>query len=339
VRIDPSHGLGSGDAPSAVLRVVEGGQDPARDPDLLKERLAGLQQSVIAASTRRAYLGDWRHFAAWCERHRRQALPAEPEAVALYLADYADRYAVSTLTRRLVSIAQVHVSSGHDSPTRDRAVRDAMRGVRRRRGTAQQGKAPLLAEDVRRLVDATPADTTQGKRDRLILLLGFATARTSSTLRAESSERLSAVAEGLVVTVRRSKTDQEGRGRRIGVPKGGTPEYCPAEALRAWLSATGIRKGPLLIRIDRHRRMLLGQRLSGEGIAIVVKRAALRAGLDPAPYGGHSLRAGLATSAAIAGASYAEIKKQTGHKSDRVLERYIRDADLFRTNAAKTAGL
>jgi hypothetical protein len=107
--------------------------------------------------------------------------------------------------------------------------------------------------------------------------------------------------------------------------------------LQAWLSATGIRKGPLLIRIDRHRRMLLGRRLTGEGIAIVVKRAALRAGLDPAGYGGHSLRAGLATSAAIAGASYAEIKKQTGHKSDRVLERYIRDADLSAHTRPSTA--
>jgi integrase len=135
---------------------------------------------------------------------------------------------VSTLTRRLVAIAQVHANAGHEPPTRDRAVRDAMRGIRRKKGTAQQGKAPLLAEDVKRLALATPADTTQGKRDRLILLLGFATAMRRSELSALDVEDVKQVGEGLVVTVRRSKTDQEGRGAGSGCRGGAAPETVPA---------------------------------------------------------------------------------------------------------------
>jgi integrase len=138
--------------------------------------------------------------------------------------------------------------------------------------------------------------------------------------------------EGLKLTVRRSKTDQEGLGRPIGVPHG--KEACPVQALKAWLEAAGITEGPVFREVTRHGRV--GERaLSGRSVARVVQRAAAAAGLDPSSYAGHSLRAGLATSAARGGKSERSIMNQTGHRSTATVRRYIRDAELFRENAAE----
>jgi integrase len=144
--------------------------------------------------------------------------------------------------------------------------------------------------------------------------------------------------DGLVVTIRHSKTDQEGEGRQVGVPYGSNPSTCPVRALRAWLDASGIETGPLFRSVDRHGR-LGDTRLADKSVALVVQRAALSAGLDPARFAGHSLRSGMATSAARAGATEAEIMNQTGHRSLTVLRRYIRRGSLFNDNAATKLGL
>jgi integrase len=142
------------------------------------------------------------------------------------------------------------------------------------------------------------------------------------------------VPDGLVLTVRRSKTDQSGEGRRVGIPAGRDPATCPVRALEAWRQRGQICEGPLFRGVDRHGRVL-AQRLSGEGVALVVKRYAQALGYDPAAFAGHSLRAGLATSAAAAGKSERAIRRQTGHRSLTTLRRYIRDGHLFRENAAE----
>jgi integrase len=143
--------------------------------------------------------------------------------------------------------------------------------------------------------------------------------------------------DGLVITLHRSKTDQEGHGRKVGLPYGSNPDTCPVRALRAWLTASGIEAGPVFRSITRHGAM--HGRLSGTAVAMIVKRHASAAGLDPAKYAGHSLRAGLATAAAIAGASERAIMNQTGHRSANMVRRYIRDSGLFRENAAALVGL
>jgi integrase len=140
-----------------------------------------------------------------------------------------------------------------------------------------------------------------------------------------------------VITLRRSKTDQEGVGRKIGIPHGSTPATCPVWALRAWLELASIESGPLFRAI---RGSTVGTcRLSAAAVAATVKRSARAVGLDPAVYAGHSLRSGLATSAAAAGASERSIMAQTGHKSVPMVRRYIRDGSLFRNNAAAVVGL
>jgi integrase len=140
------------------------------------------------------------------------------------------------------------------------------------------------------------------------------------------------------VTLRRSKTDQEGNGRKVGIPYGANPETCPVRVLQGWLEQAGISNGPLFRSLNRHGHLQAG-RLSGIDVARVVEKLADRAGLDAAKYAGHSLRAGHATSAAIAGASERSIMRQTGHRSVQMVRRYIRDGSLFRENSAGKLGL
>jgi integrase len=187
------------------------------------------------------------------------------------------------------------------------------------------------------MVDASDAGMI-GARDRALILLGFAGAFRRSELVGLDVEDCAFGKDGLTVTLRRSKTDQEGAGRRIGIPFGSNPETCPVRTMQTWIERAGIGAGPLFRSINRHGQVQPG-RLSGIDVARVVKKLAQRAGLDAAKYAGHSLRAGHATSAAIAGASERSIMNQTGHRSVQMVRRYIRDGSLFRENSAGKLGL
>jgi site-specific recombinase XerD len=292
-----------------------------------------------APNTRRAYRADWADFTAWCAAHALAALPASPETVALYLAARAADRKPSTLVRRLTAIAQAHKTAGHASPTIHPSVRQVVAGIRRAKGTAQEGKAAAVTREVRAMCEALPPiPTLRRRRDAALLLVGFAGAFRRSELVALDIADVRWTMEGLEVTIRRGKTDQEGHGRKIGLPYGSNPTSCPVRALRAWLDAAVIGDGPLFHGITRHDQVL-PDRLSDKGVARVVKRAAAAAGLDPKMYSGHSLRAGLATAAAQAGISERAIMAQTGHKSIPMVRKYIRDGSLWRENAAAGVGL
>ena len=188
-----------------------------------------------------------------------------------------------------------------------------MKGIRRVKGAAQDAKAALVTEDIREMVETLP-DNLKGARDRALLLLGFAGAFRRSELVGLDVADLEFVKEGVRVTIRRSKTDQEGEGRVVGIPFGSRIETCPVRSLEAWGEASQIETGPVFRSINRHGQIQPG-RLSGAAVAQVVKSAAGAAGLDPTKYAGHSLRAGLATAAAAAGVAASAIQAQTGHKS------------------------
>jgi integrase len=200
-----------------------------------------------------------------------------------------------------------------------------------------------MTEDLRRLVGLFD-QSALGLRDRALLLLGFAGAFRRSELVALDLDDLEFTPRGIRVTLRRSKTDQEAEGRPIGIPYGAMPETCPVGAVERWLAHVrsvlpDYDRGPLFLRLDAGGRLRLA-RLSDRGVARVVQRWAERAGLDPARFAGHSLRAGLATSAAAGGVSERAIMNQTGHRSLTIVRRYIRDGELFRDdNAARGAGL
>jgi site-specific recombinase XerD len=310
------------------------------------ERVARQARDYAAAArapaTVRAYRSDWRAFSTWCSSARRLALPATPETIALYLSSLAGTLKTSTLQRRLSAISQAHQLAGHASPTNSSAVRLVWAGIRRTHGVAQTAKTPALVEDLRAMIAAmAPRRGAWGLlelRDRALLLLGFAGAFRRGELVALDVADLEYSRPGLTVTLRRSKTDQEGHGRRVGIPRGQQLQTCPVAATQAWLKRSGIDAGPIFRGVNRHGQLQPG-RLGDRAVALVVKRRAEAIGLDPAGFAGHSLRAGLATSAAAAGASERSIMNQTGHRSVTMVRRYIRGGELFRDNAAAAVGL
>ena len=343
-------------------------------------------QDAKAKNTIRAYTSDWKDFTDWCKIQRRESLPATPETVALYITHLARGLKTSTIQRRISSISQAHAAAGYeDSPTKTAIVRATWQGIRRSKGVAAQGKAPVLMPDLRAMMEHLPKEAADVKkeakkaktqevaslaystpeklklpqdqeepeeageneeprdrliacRDRALLLLGFAGAMRRSELVGLDVADVVETTDGLVVTIRRSKTDQEGQGRKIGIPYGSKLATCPVRSLRAWKARAKITEGPLFRQVNRHGKVSEG-RLGDRTVALVVKRAVAATGVDAASYAGHSLRAGLATAAAMAGVSERVIQGQTGHKSLPILRRYIREGSLFRENAAAEVGL
>jgi integrase len=303
-------------------------------PELDQSVREGLVDAVSKA-TQKAYRSDWRVFTAWCDERGRVAAPAQPATVAAFLRHQElQGRKVSTISRSLASISEGHRAKGLDSPRGAAVVRKTLQAIRRRRGVAPSQKRPILAEELRRMVAALPSDT-HGLRDRALLLVGFAGAFRRSELVALDLADIAFTEEGLEVTLRRSKTDQEGETRRVGIPFGSRAQVCPVRSLRQWLSAAGITSGAVFRTVQPDGTVQ--SRASDRAVARAVKRAARAAGLEPALFAGHSLRAGLATTAAKAGKSERAIMRQTGHRSVAMVRRYIRDADLFSDNAA--AGL
>lgn len=313
----------------------ESGTDVVPSPSLRQVR--DFIRASKAESTLRGYRADWRDFCGWCESLGVTPLPASAETVAAYIAECAGRLKVGSVQRRINAIAEAHKAVGLESPIHHAMVTNTMKGIRRTLGTATAQKAPAVTDDIRAMMDATDAGLI-GVRDRALVLLGFAGAFRRSELVGLDLEDCVFGRDGLTVTLRRSKTDQDGAGRKIGIPYGSNPETCPVRIIQAWLEIAGINSGPLFRSISRHGQVQTGQ-LSGIDVSRVVKKLAERAGLDPANYAGHSLRAGHATSAAIAGASERSIMNQTGHRSVQMVRRYIRDGSLFRENSAGKLGL
>lgn len=185
-------------------------------PPSLQEALAYARLSK-AAITLRGYRSDWREFCTWCQGHGLRPVPASPEAVAAYAAECAGRLKVGSIQRRLNAIAEAHKAAGAESPTTSGIVRNTMKGIRRSRGVPPVQKAPALTADIRAMVEAAPSSLI-GLRDRALVLLGFAGAFRRSELVALDVSDLEFSRDGLIVLLRRSKTDQEGQGRKLGIP-------------------------------------------------------------------------------------------------------------------------
>jgi len=338
-------------ADETALQVFEPddfGVDAGADDDGQQRALARLDQvaddardfaaHAKAPNTLKAYRLDWAHFSAWCAFHNLECLPATPNSVALYLSDLASSHRVSTLYRRLSGISQAHQAAGYLTPTTDAQVRLVFQGIRRALGSAPAQKNAAITAEVRAMVETLSLTSLGGVRDRALLLVGFAGAFRRSELVSLDVADVSFSGDGLVVTLRRGKTDQEGVGRKVGLPFGSNPLTCPVRSLRAWLDMAGIVSGPIFRRVDRHGNVS-SVRLTDQSVALIVKRCARAAGLDYEKYAGHSLRSGLATAAAMADVSERAIMAQTGHKSLPMVRRYIRDGSLFRRNAAAAVGL
>lgn len=311
----------SGDRPSAGALVKR------------VERVNAFAAAAHSENTRRGYSADWRSFEAWCEKLPVPALPASPESVALYLSDLAgEGRKVSTVRRALAAISQAHKAKGVPSPRSSARVATTMRGIARTLGVAPVEKAPVLVPALRSMTAILPAGLL-GLRDRALLVLGFAGGFRRSELVGLDVADLEFRDEGLDVTLRRSKTDQEGKGRKVAIVYGSNPATCPVRAVRVWLKEAKIETGPVFRHVHPKGRVAI-DRLAACTVARIVKRYAVRIGLEKEKYAGHSLRAGLVTSAAKAGKSERAIMDLTGHRSSVTVRRYIRDAERFNEHNA-----
>ncbi|MDQ2839751.1 MAG: site-specific integrase [Acidobacteriota bacterium] len=294
--------------------------------------------SARARNTIRGYRSSFQQFTAWCGPAGMSPLPASQETIAQYIAAQAGRLKASTLQHHLAAISKAHKTAGFPSPVKDNAlIAETLKGIKRTHGTAPCQKAPVLTEDLRMMLRSLPKNLL-GIRDRVLLLIGFAGAFRRSELVSLDISHLTFSAEGLLINLVRSKTDQEGEGRSVGIPHGNHPETCPVRALQAWLAVSAITAGAIFRPVDRHGR-ISPNRLSDHSVGLIVKRYAAAIGLPVGSFSGHSLRAGFVTSAARAGEPERRIMRQTGHRSIEMVLRYVRQANLFTDNAALALGL
>ncbi|MFB6230478.1 MAG: tyrosine-type recombinase/integrase [Salinibacter sp.] len=328
----------------------EGG---ALSPELkdLAGKAVEYHESALSENTRKAYQRGWEDFLAFCESHGLEAAPASEQAVALYLSDRAEDLATSTLSQRVAAIQHAHDERGLISPTRSKGVQNVMRGIRRESNRTPEQAPPLLTEHVKEMVDTLPGDASppngteaeaawlRGKRDRALILTGFAGAFRRSELAALRVEHIESRPSGLLVTVPESKTDQEGEGQLVAIRRIEDSGYCPVKALRRWASVASIDDGPIFRGVPRSG-FISRDAITGRTVGNAVKRAAEAAGLPQADdYTGHSLRAGHITQASMEGAPDAAIQAQSRHESDRAFREYVRPQRLLENTSSAHLGL
>jgi site-specific recombinase XerD len=295
-----------------------------------------------AANTVLAYSADWRRFSAWCKEFGRQALPASAATVALYVSEFAGAKSASTVVRWVAAIAAEHRRAGHVDPTKQPPACEVIAGIRRTpaRGPSH-AKAAVTVPELRRMVRAARKRAAPwGARDAAILLVGFAGGfRRSELVSLELADVGAFSAAGVMLHLRRSKTDQESHGRAVAIARGAARATCPVRALKEWIRVRGAWPGPLFCPIAALHCTIQHRRLSDCVVWGVVKRAASAAGLDAAKFGAHSLRAGLVTAAHESGASDSAIMSATGHKSVTTLARYIRSNGSGAFSSCPSRGL
>ena len=289
-------------------------------------------------NTKRCYGSDLRGFSHWCQKRGLSSFPAAPSTVALFVAERAnDGRKVSTIRRCLSAISMTHKRAGAPNPAETGEVQGVMEGISRTKGIAPTQKRPLTIEILRHLLQCVP-DDLRGARDKTLLLIQFSGALRRSELVDLRVLDLEFMPDGLKLRVRKSKTDQEGRGDFIGIVRGDHADTCPIRALKAWLGMADVQNGPIFRPITRHG--YIGTRaMTGGSVARVIKGYVEEAGLNPTVYSGHSARAGFITTAALAGASERQISRVSRHRSMESLRGYVRTATVFQDTAAAMVGL
>ena len=285
-------------------------------------------------NTLKSYAADWNDFTDWCESNEIVPLPCKPEDIVNYINDLADHAKANTVSRRVTAISENHIAAGFQeiNPAKHVMVHNAMQAIRREKGTFQHGKSPILMETLPLLADMLSGNDLVTLRDKALLFLGFAGAFRRSELVAIQVSDLTFSTQGLVVFVPQSKGSQMGAGSEIAIPYAPDKEICAVRAVRQWMEAAGIKEGPLFRGFKRNR-LPRDTQLNDKAVADIVKKYVARLGLDPANFAGHSLRRGFATSAAQHDLNALEIMRQTRHKSEKMVHRYIEQGNLFKENA------
>ena len=301
---------------------------------LQEETLKNLKNSK-ASNTIRAYKSDFKDFELFCVKNSFKCLPTDPKIIALYLTHLSTKdIKISTLRRRLVSIGVIHKLKGHYLDTKHPAIIENIMGIRRRKGSIQKGKKPILINDLKliiNVIDKLDQPEIKKLRDRSLILIGFSGGFRRNELVSLDYDDLDFVNEGLKINIKKSKTDQFGEGTVKALPYFENYQYCPIISIKNWINISEIKSGPLFRRFSKGSK-LSDNRLTDQSVALIVKEYLNKGGIDSKNYSGHSLRSGFATSAADAGVEERSIMSMTGHKSTEMVRRYIKEANLFKNN-------
>ena len=302
---------------------------------LKEETLLNLQSSK-ANNTIRAYKADFNDFGLFCAQNGFKSLPSEPKIISLYITHLSTKEVkMSTLKRRLVSIGVIHKLKGHYLDTKHPSIIENLMGIKRRKGSVQKGKKPLLINNLKQIINVIDKDFNdeiKQLRDRSIILIGFSGGFRRNEIVSLDYDDLDFVSEGLKINIKRSKTDQFGEGSLKALPYFENSQYCPVASLQKWLDISKINEGPLFRRFKKGSK-ISDKRLTDQTVALLIKKYLEMAGINSKNYSGHSLRSGFATSAAESGAEERSIMAMTGHKSTEMVRRYIKEANLFKNNA------
>jgi integrase len=336
--------------------------DPNEPPPLprhlrdLTERARGYVQAASSANTHKAYASDWKHFSAWCRRQSLPPLPPQPQTVGLYITACAsgsvDRSAkansVSTIERRLSSLSWNYAQRGLSLDRKDRHIATVMAGIRNGHARPPVQKEAVMAEDIIAMIETLDRGTLRGLRDRAMLLIGYAGGLRRSEivgldLKADQTEDgrgwIEILDKGMLVTLR-GKTGW----REVEIGRGSSDTTCPVLAIQTWIKFARLAHGPLFRRVKGQGKDVGPERLNDKEVARLVKRAAMAAGVRgdlseierAFKFSGHSLRAGLASSAEV---DERYVQKQLGHASAEMTRKYQRRRDRFRVNLTKASGL
>ena len=288
-----------------------------------------------ATNTLRAYKSDFKDFGSFCAKHGFSSMPTEPKVLSLYLTHLSANSKISTLRRRLVSIGVVHRLKGHYLDTKHPIIIENLMGLKRKKGTIQTGKKPILISHLKQIIntiDDQKIPRIKKLRNRTLILIGFGGGFRRTELISINHEDLDFVAEGVKITLRRSKTDQFGEGIIKGLPYFNNEKYCPVTSLKNWINLSNIKTGPIFRRFAKGS-ILTDHRLTDQSVVLIIKNYLNLAGINNQNFSGHSLRSGFATVAAESGADERSIMAMTGHKTTQMVRRYIREANIFKNNA------
>ena len=285
------------------------------------ETLKNLKNSK-ANNTLRAYQSDYRDFSLFCTKNGLSPMPTQPKIIALYITHLSKFSKFSTLKRRIASISVIHKLKGHYLDTKHPIIMENLHGIKRTLGSRQKAKKPLLINSLKKIIKAIDQEKKERDRDRALILIGFAGGFRRSELVSILKEDVELVDEGVKILIKKSKTDQSGEGSIKAIPYFQNQEFCPVIALKRYMS---------LKKFNSNSEKIF--KLSDKSVALIIKKYAQIAGLDPTKYAGHSLRSGFATTAAEFGAEERNIMTMTGHKTTQMVRRYIQEANLFKNNA------
>ena len=282
------------------------------------ETLKNLKNSK-ANNTLRAYQSDFKDFSAFCAKNGLSSIPTQPKIIAIYITHLSKSSKFSTLKRRIASISVIHKLKGHYLDTKHPIIMENLHGIKRTLGTRQKAKKPILINDLKLIINVIDKENL---RDKALILIGFAGGFRRSELVNIDYDDIEFVSEGVKILIKKSKTDQSGEGTIKAIPYFDNNQFCPVIALKKYVDHK--------LQTSTEGKIF---DISDKSVALIIKRYAEKAGLDPTKYAGHSLRSGFATTAAEFGAEERNIMAMTGHKTTQMVRRYIQEANLFKNNA------